>query len=169
MYRRIFARSRCTVERNDALLPNAIVVSLRAEAVSFERHVGHIATDWGTPGQLTIRMPARGEPRPGLVIDGQQRMSALAGLPPGNDFPVVVVGFVSASPQMQLDQFVLVNRSKPLPRDLLNELLPSMSDAVPKKLEVRQRAGLVVERLRFDQKSIFAGRIRDLGPTGLGH
>jgi DGQHR domain-containing protein len=103
-----------------------------------------------------------------LVIDGQQRMSALAGLPPERNFAVVVVGFVAASEEMQRDQFVLVNRSKPLPRDLLNELLPQVEASLPPGLERKQSAATVLARLRFDQESIFKGRIRGIGTDGAG-
>lgn len=152
----------------EALLPNAIVVSLDRDAVTFQAFAGRIDSDWGSAGTLAIRMPGLREAKPGLVIDGQQRMSAFASLPVERNMPVVVVGFVAASEAMQREQFVLVNRSRPLPRDLLNELLPRVDTALPPNLQRRRTAAQVLEHLRFDPDSVFHGRIRGVGSDGAG-
>src|SRR6266536_2181744 len=69
----------------DALLPNALVVSLDAEFTEFVPMQHIVPSEWGTPGFLVIRLPLRGERKPGFVVDGQQRMSALSELPPDRD------------------------------------------------------------------------------------
>ena len=48
-----------------------------------------------------------------------------------SDFPVVVVAFQATSPEMQREQFILVNKTKPLPRDLLNEFATVAPDWNP--------------------------------------
>ena len=108
--------------QDDALLPNAIVVAFDGD-VTFVPAEGALVADGARPA-LVLPMPGPREKKPGLIVDGQQRVSALAELPPERHFPVVVVSFSSSSLDLQREQFVLVNKTKPLPRDLLNELLP---------------------------------------------
>jgi DGQHR domain-containing protein len=152
---------------DDAILPNALVVAF-AGNVTFKATPEVMRTEWGTPGTLYIPLPKRGEARPGLIVDGQQRSSALAQLPPTRSFPVVVVGFLATSTDLQREQFVLVNKTKPLPRDLLNELLPHIDAELPKPLQMRRIAATVVENLRYDRDSPFYGRIRGLGANAEG-
>lgn len=154
--------------QEDALLPNAVVVAF-GEEVKFEPSAGSIKSRWGTPGTLLVPLPGPREQKPGFIVDGQQRVSALAELPPERQFPVVVVSFASPSADLQREQFMLVNKTKPLPRDLLNELLPYVRGSVlPTIWRSRQRGMEVVELLRLDRRSPFYGRIRGLGGTGEG-
>lgn len=153
--------------KDDAILPNAIVVAFSG-GVTFEPAPGVMPSEWGTPGTLHIPLPAPGQARPGFIVDGQQRSTALAQLPATRNFPVIVVGFRTASPDVQREQFVLVNKTKPLPRDLLNELLPHIATELPKPLQMRRVAASVVDRLRFDSNSPFYGRIRGLGSGAEG-
>jgi DGQHR domain-containing protein len=147
----------------EALLPNAIVVAFD-ERVKFVPIAGATPSEWGTFGQLSIPVPANGsEARAGWIVDGQQRATALAKLPPSKQFPVVVVAFQSKSQELQRNQFVLVNKTKPLPRNLLNEILPEVDAPLPKTLERHQLASRVLVQLRFDTSSPFFGRIRGLG------
>ncbi len=125
---------------------------------------GIVKAEWGIPGRLRIPLPIPGKRKPALVVDGQQRMSAFAELPPIRMFPVVVVGFSTTSSELEREQFVLVNKTKPLPRDLLNELIPHLdTDDLPPAWRVRQVAATVLEKLRFEPRSPFYGRIRGLG------
>jgi DNA sulfur modification protein DndB len=150
----------------DAILPNAIVVAFD-DQVSFTPSEGSTLRNWGTPGTLAIPIPATGRIKPGLIVDGQQRVSALAQLPAHRKFPVVVVGFATASEQMQLEQFILVNKTKPLPRDLINELLPqARADQLPSSWRSTKFAAGVVDKLRFDAGSPFFGRIKGVSSSG---
>jgi DGQHR domain-containing protein len=150
-----------------SLLPNAIVISFD-ERVEFTRLKGAVPSSWGTFG--TLQIPATGvqERKPGFIVDGQQRATALSKLDASREFPVVVVAFQSASQKTQREQFVLVNKSKPLPRDLLNELLPSVDVFLPKSMRHRQIAATVLQAIRFDKSSPFCGRIKGLGAQGEG-
>jgi DGQHR domain-containing protein len=163
------AQIRAYLAHDDALLPNAIVIAFNGE-VKFIPTEGTTNSRWGTPGTLSVPLPGPREPKPGFIVDGQQRVSALAQLPPEHQFPVVVVSFSSSSPDLQREQFVLVNKTKPLPRDLLNELLPHVrTEMLPRNWHVRRIASGVVEILRFDTGSPFYGRIRGLGVAGEGY
>jgi DGQHR domain-containing protein len=145
------------------LLPNALVVAFDAR-VRFAPLAGIQASEWGTFGYLEIPIPKNAsDPKAGWLVDGQQRATALAQLDPSKPFPVVVVAFQSDSQALQREQFVLVNKTKPLPRDLLHEILPEIDLELPRDLEKKQVAGKVLRALRFDPESPFYGRIRGLG------
>ena len=150
----------------DAILPNAVVIAFTS-SVKFEPLPGVTASEWGTFGHLTIPVPANGsEARVGWIVDGQQRVTALSRLDRTKPFPVVVVAFQSDSETLQRNQFVLVNKTKPLPRNLLNEILPDVSASLPKSLERQQLAARVLVQLRFDESSPFFNRIKGLGVEG---
>jgi DGQHR domain-containing protein len=150
-----------------AILPNAIILALDS-STSFAPVKGELNNEWGTFGRLRLRAPVPGQPKPCLIIDGQQRVAALALLDPKRQFPVVVIGFLSPSDQLQREQFVLVNKTRPLPRDLLNELLPHIDASLPKTWELRRVAARAVEILRFDTSSPFCGRIRGVDASAEG-
>jgi DGQHR domain-containing protein len=163
------AQIRTYLAHDDALLPNAIVIAFNG-GVTFAPAEGTTNSRWGTHGTLSVPLPGSREPKPGLIVDGQQRVSALAELPPERQFPVVIVSFSSSSLSLQREQFVLVNKTKPLPRDLLNELIPHVrADILPRTWQVRRIASGVVEVVRFDTGSPFYGRIRGLGVDGEGY
>lgn len=152
----------------EALLPNAIVIAFGG-SVKFAPLPGAVRSSWGTPGKLEVPLPGPREAKPGFIVDGQQRVTALSQLPPSRRFPVVVVSFAAESPDLQLEQFVLVNKTRPLPRDLINELLPHVeSDKLPRAWQSRQIAADVLEHLRFEVHSPFHGRVRGVGSTAEG-
>src|SRR5690242_15286016 len=98
------------------LLPNAIVIAFD-DRVRFYPLKGVQRSEWGTFGYLEIPLPRNAaEKKVGWIVDGQQRATALAELDARKHFPVVVVGFQSSSQELQREQFLLVNKTKPLPR-----------------------------------------------------
>lgn len=151
----------------DALLPNAIVLAIDGP-IEFVASPGVIRTEWGTPGRLAISLPGPGAQKPAFIVDGQQRVSALAELPHDRVFPVVIVAFQSPTIDLSREQFVLVNRTKPLPRDLLNELLPHIDTVLPRGMRLRQASASVLELLRYDRESPFYERIRGVGGSAPG-
>lgn len=150
------------------LLPNAIVVAFD-DRVTFSPLKGAQQSEWGTFGRLEVPLPSNGaQTKAGWIVDGQQRATALAQLDARKHFPVVVVGFQSASQQVQREQFLLVNKTKPLPRDLLHEILPDVGARLSRDLKKRQIASKVLQALRFNPDSPFFGRVRGLGVDGEG-
>lgn len=90
-------------------------------------------------------------------------------LSPERKFPVVVVAFVSERDDLQREQFVLVNKTKPLPRDLINELLPRVAiSSTPRGWQHRRLASEIVDVLRWTTASPFCGRVRGVGSSGEG-
>jgi DGQHR domain-containing protein len=154
------------LSQGQPLLPNAIVIAFD-ERVKFSKLNGAMPSEWGTFGTLEIPLPrSLAETKVGWIVDGQQRVTALAQLNPKAHFPVVVVAFQSSSQKLQREQFLLVNKTKPLPRDLINEILPDVTAPLSKDLESRRVASKVVQLLRFDTTSPFYCRIRGLGGYG---
>jgi DGQHR domain-containing protein len=145
---------RTYLEKKDSLLPNSLVVAFD-DSVSFQ------PTGQGSATSQTgnLRIPIDFESRPGWIVDGQQRATALNRLV-RKDFPVSVVAFHAENPNAEREQFVLVNNVRPLPKSLVYELLPSLEDAVPPRYRKRQRAYRILERLNADEDSPFYQRIR---------
>lgn len=155
------------LESTDALLPNALVVAFDGR-VKFKRTPGQPRGSTTVHGEIAIPIDDR-EPddkKPGWVVDGQQRSAALrdARL---DGFPVFVTAFITDSVAEQRSQFILVNSTKPLPKGLIHELLPSTPQAdLPVALLRRRYPALLLERLNFDEDSPMRGMIRT--PTTVG-
>lgn len=138
------------------LFPNAIILALSPEV--------HFAASRGTrptndesiaqSGTLTIPLYEENQ-RVAWIVDGQQRSLALAQAEK-HDIAVPVVGFVSDRLDVQREQFILVNKAKPLPIRLINELLPETSGVtLPRELSVRKVPSELCSLLNRDPASPF--------------
>jgi DGQHR domain-containing protein len=67
---------------------------------------------------------------------------------------------VSSDLETQREQFILVNKAKPLPTRLINELLPEVSVLLPRDLAARQLPSALCDALATDPKSPFQGLVR---------
>src|SRR5262249_47791224 len=86
---------------SNPLLPNAIVLALESR-VSFEPIRGAKRSEWGTFGTLRIPLPrSAADVKPAWIVDGQQRVTALARLDPRKQMPVVVAAFQAESKAIQ--------------------------------------------------------------------
>jgi DGQHR domain-containing protein len=142
---------------DDAVLPNPIVVAF-VGGVDVESQSGAIV-------ELKIRTNL-GEEAPGFVVDGQQRLTALAGLP-DKDFEIFVSVLVCQDVEELRRQFVLINSTRPLPKALIYELLPGVK-GLPKRLTSRSFAAMLTERLNYDCDSSLRGMIyQHTNPTGV--
>lgn len=143
------------LERSDSVMPNAIVLA-------FTRGV-RVTGEAGS--YVQIEVDASDGPV-GFVVDGQQRLSAMAGLPE-RDFQFLVSALICDSPEELRRQFILVNNTCPLPKSLIYELLPAV-DGLPKRMSSRARAARVVELLNFDGRSSLLGQIKQhTNPLGV--
>jgi DGQHR domain-containing protein len=133
---------------SSAILPNAVIVAFMG---------GVTLTDCGD-GTTEVCITCTEEDKPGFVVDGQQRLTALSQLDkPG--FQVFVSALTCRSYNELRQQFVLINSTRPLPKTLVYELLPTV-DSLPQRLTGRQFAAEVVNRLNFDPSSSLRGEIR---------
>lgn len=133
------------LEKPDSVLPNPIVVAF-TDRVTVE-DVGNGVV------RLLIDTTAGA---PGLVVDGQQRLSALADV--DRDFQVFVSVLICRDEAELRRQFVLINNTKPLPKSLIYELLPTV-DKLPSRLSRRSVAADITARLNFE-KTALEGRIK---------
>lgn len=141
--------------REDAMLPNAVIVAF----------IGGVGIQDLGNGRLEIRIDDSDGP-PGFVVDGQQRLTALSGLhKPG--FQVFVSALVCKNYDELRQQFVLINSTRPLPKSLIYELLPSV-EGLPERYTARRFAAKVVERLNFTGGRALRGEIRQhTNPRGV--
>jgi len=101
----------------------------------------------------------------GLVVDGQQRLSALSQIK-DKPFKVFVSLIVCADETELRRQFVLINNTRPLPKSLIYELLPGV-DKLPARFEGRSLASEMTEKLNHGNWSL-NGKIRQhTNPGGL--
>jgi DGQHR domain-containing protein len=144
------------LNQGKVLFPNAIILALAPQV--------HFAASRGTrpsgdegiaqSGTLTIPVYEEGK-RVAWIVDGQQRSLALARAE-NSDIAVPVIGFVSDRLDVQREQFILVNKAKPLPTRLINELLPETSGLLlPRELSVRKVPSELCSLLNRDPSSPF--------------
>ncbi len=146
------------LEKPNAILPNSIVVAFvgcaRLEAVNASKtRVRQLVID-------TTNGP------PGWIVDGQQRFTALSELR-GREFEVLVSGFFCENEEELQKQFILVNNTRPLPKALVYELLPKVSD-LPPRMSSRSQAAQVTEALNYQRGSSLKGLIKQqTNPKGI--
>lgn len=148
------------LETRSPMLPNSIVVAFDGR-VRFEASKAKSPTVYSRPGVLVVPVDERESDadKPGWIVDGQQRTAAIREARI-DEFPVCVTAFVTASEQDQRAQFILVNSTKPLPKGLIYELLPSTSGALPIPLQRKRFPSYLLDRLNYDADSPLAGLIR---------
>jgi len=148
------------LDHGPVLFPNAIILALSPE-IEFRGSRGPAPEgliDAAQAGTLTIPVRPEGE-RAAWIVDGQQRSLALARTK-NKEIVVPVVGFVSADIETHREQFILVNKAKPLPARLINELLPETSAFLPRDLSVRRIPSELVNWLGRRSGSPFRGLVR---------
>lgn len=141
--------------RDDALLPNSVIVAfLNGVTV---KELGH--------GVLEIKIDTSKE-KPGFVVDGQQRLTALSGLKkPG--FQVFVSALICHDYNELRQQFVLINNTRPLPKTLIYELLPNV-EGLPQRYTSRAFAAKLVDVLNYTPTSNLFGEIKQhTNPQGI--
>jgi len=149
------AEIRRYLESDEAVLANTVVVAF-SEAVSFEPQ--------GEPdgasqlGYILINEPEDGQPMPGFVVDGQQRLAA-ASSSRHEQFPLFVTAFLAPNAMEQRKQFVLVNRTKPLPQGMIFELLADIEGHLPTALARARLASMLTNQLN-QNKGVLQSKIR---------
>ena len=146
------------LDSEEVLFPNSIILAF-SSSVKFSPSGPSDAEAIGMPGLIEIPLPADDQPRPGWIVDGQQRSIALAATE-RQDLPIPVTAFVSDDVGVQRDQFLRINSVKPLPNGLITELLPTLDTPLPPKLEAKKVPSLICDRLARDPNSPFYGLIK---------
>ena len=157
------------LDSGPVLFPNAIILALSPE-VDFKATRGGAAEKRYAPefeaGTLTIPLRPAGS-RAAFIVDGQQRSLALAQAK-DQHLAVPVIGFVSDDLETQRTQFILVNKAKGLPSRLITELLPEVSEYLPRDLAAAQLPSALVNALNLNPASPFYRLIRRASGDGEG-
>lgn len=143
------------LSREDALLPNAVIIAF----------IGGVRVSELKDGLLDVEIDTESS-KPGFVVDGQQRLTALSGLDkPG--FEVFVSALVCKDYNELRQQFVLINNTRPLPKTLIYELLPNV-EGLPERFTQRKFSARIVDKLNFTTGSALQGEIRQhTNPKGV--
>jgi len=110
-------------------------------------------------GILVVPESVEGGKSPGFIVDGQQRLAAIASCTFA-DFPVFVTAMIAPDIDEQRKQFVLVNRTKPLPQGLIFELLPAIHGVLPDALARQRISAAISARLNLDWNSSLFRQIK---------
>jgi DGQHR domain-containing protein len=149
---------------DQVIFPNPIILAL-SSSVRFTQSRGKVCDGFATTGMLEIPLPGTDEAKPGWIVDGQQRALALARAT-RRDLPVPVNAFIADSVDIQRDQFLRINNTRPLPRGLVTELLPTVKTPLPARLSMRKTPSALCDLLNRDDASPFHGLIRRASSQG---
>ena len=141
------------------LFPNSLILALSSRVRFVASRGPHVRDGLVVAGTLEIPLPRQGGRKPGWIVDGQQRALAISKSKRKN-LLVPVNAFVADDIELQRDQFLRVNNTKPLPRGLISELLPEVSTPLPANLEARKIPAAVCDLLNRDPSSPFHQLIR---------
>lgn len=130
-----------------ALLPNAVIIAF-IDGVSIKEINEQII-------EITIDTTQH---KPGYIVDGQQRLTALSGAN-RPDFEVFISGLICKDYNQLRQQFVLINNTRPLPRTLIYELLPTI-DGLPERFTSKKFSARIVDRLNYSKDSVLKGQIK---------
>lgn len=141
------------LEQHNAVLPNPIVIAF-TDGVTVE--------DLGN-GSVVLSIDVAKGP-PGLVVDGQQRLSALAEV--SRDLQIFVSALICRDEAELRRQFVLINNTRPLPKSLIYELLPTVG-GLPPRLSRRSTAADLTARLNIKNTALKGYIKQHTCPTGI--
>ena len=97
------------------MFPNAIILALDADTQFKQARGTKPEGDESVADAGTLLIPyGKDGSKKAWVVDGQQRILALSKTTNSN-IPVPVVGFISPDLDVQRQQFIIVNKAKPLP------------------------------------------------------
>ena len=148
------------LDEGDVLFPNAIILALDSDTQFKQARGTKPEGDESVADAGTLLIPYdKDENKKAWVVDGQQRTLALSRTKNSN-IPVPVVGFISSDIDVQRQQFIIVNKAKPLPARLINELLPEVSITLPRDLKLRKLPSELCNLLNSDPESPFNNLIK---------
>ena len=144
------------MSRDDALLPNAVIVAF----------IDGVTIKDLADGVVQVEISASAGEKPGFVVDGQQRLTALSAIDKPN-FQVFVSALICKDYNELRQQFVLINNTRPLPKTLIYELLPTV-EGLPERFTQRKFSARVVDLLNFTRGSSLYSEVRQhTNPTGV--
>lgn len=153
------------LENGKVIFPNSIILAVSSDFAFKASRGPKVDEGFAVSGTLEIPVPQKGEPKPAWIVDGQQRMMALANSK-RRDFPVPINAFVADKVDLQRDQFLRINSTKPLPKGLINELLPEVDTLLPANLNANKVPSALCDVLNQNPKSPFFSLIKRASSNG---
>ncbi len=147
------------INSDGIIFPNSIILALSSRVKFTSSRGPNVGDGYAFGGQISLPLPRSGEPSPGWIVDGQQRVMAVS-KSKNPALPLAICAFVTDSIEIQRDQFLRVNNARPLPRGLITELLPEVYSPLPAKLAARRLPSAICDNLNRDKGSPFCGLIR---------
>lgn len=144
------------LESPNAKLPNALTLGFMKGREGF-RELRFQPVDKEN-GFGILNIPC-GPSKIGVKVDGQQRSAAGEAANIG-DFPVTVVAFEAETDAEFAEHFMRVNNSKPLPKNVLTELVPHVDVDINKGLAKLRKPAIIRDRLNLDGDSPLKGLIQ---------
>ena len=151
------AEIRRYIDGRDAVLANTIVIAFD-DAVRFIPQDLNTDNGPGQSGTLEVPVHTNGGLRAGFIVDGQQRLAAMAS-GAHSHFPVFVTAMIAPDVREQRKQFLLVNRTKPLPKGMIFELLPEIDGDLPHHLARQKLAASITTQLNLTPHSYLHRKI----------
>ena len=147
------------LDGEEVLFPNSIIIALSSACRFVGSRGPNVSDGLSSGGTLEIPIPGPGEAKPGWIVDGQQRAIALS-RSRRSDLAVPVNAFIADAIELQRDQFLRVNNTRPLPRGLVTELLPEVSLEISPRLSAAKIPSELTNLLNTKEESPFQGLIR---------
>jgi DGQHR domain-containing protein len=141
------------------LFPHAVIVAFSSKVRFTSSRGPNVRDGLSTAGTLTILLPKPGEPKPGWIVDGQQRALAVS-KSRRKQLPIPVCAFITDDVEVQREQFLRINNSKPLPKGLVTELLPEVSAPITASTSTSRLPSALVNSLNQEKASPFFGLIK---------
>ncbi len=147
------------LDGNNVIFPHAVIIALSSR-VKFTSSRGPQVDDGiSRCGTIYIPIPKTGEPKPGWIVDGQQRVLAVSKSSRIN-LPIPVCAFVTDDVEVQREQFLRINNVKPLPKGLVEELLPEVGVTISSRTSPNKLPSELVSHLNRNSNSPFYGLIK---------
>jgi DGQHR domain-containing protein len=147
------------LDSKSVFFPNSLILALPSSIKFKEARGPKVGDSYAIAGTIEIPVPRSGELKPAWIVDGQQRAIALSKTRRRN-LPVPVNAFIADDVDLQRDQFLRINSTKPLPRGLITELLPQISTILPANLSARKAPSALCDILNTHPDSPLRGLIR---------
>lgn len=154
------------LDGDHVIFPHAVIVAFSSKVKFTSSRGPNVGDGLSKSGDLTILLPTEpGQPKPGWIVDGQQRALAVSKSKRKN-LPIPVCAFITDDVEVQREQFLRINNSKPLPKGLVTELLPEVSAPISLNTSASRLPSALVNSLNMEKDSPFRGLIKRASSEG---
>jgi DGQHR domain-containing protein len=153
------------LDEGNVLFPHPIILAFSSR-VRFVKQRGPKSFDGVSyAGELQIPTDTgTSDIKAAWVVDGQQRLMAISKAK-NQDVPIPVSAFITDDIETQRDQFLRINNSRPLPKGLVEELLPEVSMSISSRLAASKIPSSLVNYLNQEATSPFFEMIKRTSMT----